>query len=110
MRKILFAVSFLAPVLVLAQRDSVLSQMYSWKKPVNEIQTAIFSTVLFEGSAHDMSFMQMTANILLPSSKKKTNLQVPGNEEHLLLVKTGTLSINISDSSWSIGAGSIALL
>jgi (S)-ureidoglycine aminohydrolase len=55
-----------------------------------------------------MKFLQMTANSILPV--KKNNLQVPDNEEHLILIKTGIMTIGLKDSSWSIGAGSIALL
>ena len=67
------------------------------------------TSVIFKGSAHDMKFLQMTANALLPA-KEKSKLQVPDNEEHLMLIKRGTLTISIKDSSWSIGSGSIALL
>ena len=43
-------------------------------------------------------------------AKNKLRLQVPDNEEHLLIIKTGILTIGIKDSIWSIGGGSIALL
>jgi len=83
--------------------------MYSWMKPAKKIHQIFLTTTLFEGSAHDMRFLRMTANALLPVSKKN-NIQVPDNEEHLMLIKKGTLTISLKDSSWSIGAGSIALL
>ncbi|HEV8514751.1 MAG TPA: cupin domain-containing protein, partial [Cyclobacteriaceae bacterium] len=73
------------------------------------IHESILTTSLFEGSSHDMSLLKMRANTLLPV-KKKNNLQVPNDEEHLILIKTGTLTIGLNDSSWSVGAGSIALL
>lgn len=56
-----------------------------------------------------MAYLQMSANAILPT-KKKTNLQVPRSEEHLLIIKSGNLAIGIKDSTWSIGGGSIALL
>jgi len=109
MRKVLLTVFFLSPFLIFAQSDSIQSRMYSWKKPLQKIHESILTTTLFEGSAHDMKFLQMTANTLLPAVKKN-NLQVPDDEEHLMLIKKGTLSIGIKDSSWLIGSGSIALL
>jgi len=109
MSKILLAIFLLFPLLILAQRDSISSGKYSWKRPVQKAQENIYTSVLFEGSAHDMKFLQMSANTLL-TSKEKSKLQVPGEEENLLLMKTGTLIISVKDSSWSIGAGSIALL
>jgi (S)-ureidoglycine aminohydrolase len=109
MKKILLAVFFLTPIFIFAQRDSISSGKYYWKRPVQKVQENILTSVLFEGSAHDMKFLQMTANTLL-LAKEKTQRQVPDGEEHLLLMKKGTLTIGIKDSSWSISAGSIALL
>ena len=43
---------------------------------------------------HDMEYLQMSANAITPA-KKKVSLQVPENEEHLLIVKTGTLTIGL---------------
>ncbi len=51
----------------------------------------------------------MSANAITPA-KKKVGLEAPDNEEHLLLVKTGILTIGFKDSIWSIGKGSVALL
>ncbi len=108
-RTLAVAIACFIPALAFAQLDSVSSGMYLWKKPAQEIHQNIFSSVLFEGSTRDMEFLQMTANTLL-SSDEKTALQVPDNEEHLLLVKSGLLTINLKESSWSLSSGSIALL
>ena len=56
-----------------------------------------------------MEYLQMSANAITPA-KKKVSLQIPDNEEHLLIVKTGILTIGFKDSTWSIGGGSVALL
>jgi len=76
---------------------------------MQRIHESILTTTLFKGSAHDMKFLQMIANSLLPT-KEKNKLHVPDQEEHLILIKSGTLMISLKDSSWAIGAGSIALL
>jgi (S)-ureidoglycine aminohydrolase len=102
----------LFPVLALAQQPTlpvVPSAMYTWQEPVKQSYKNILSVSLFEGSVHDMEYLQMTANKVLPA-KTKTALQVPATEEHLVLIKKGTLSISFNDSTWSIGDGSIALL
>lgn len=106
MKTILFIL--FAPFMVLAQ-DAVPSGMYSWKKPAGKLQDNVQSTILFEGRAHDLAYVQMSANAIV-HSLKKTSLQAPTQEEHLLIVKSGTLSVTLKDSSWSIGAGSIALM
>ena len=109
MKKILLTVILLVPVIALCQLAPVQSKMYSWKKPTDRIKQNMFSTTLLEGSVHDMEYLQMNA-VAVTSGKKKIDLQVPGNEEHLLLMKSGKLTIAVKDSTWNIGAGSIALL
>jgi (S)-ureidoglycine aminohydrolase len=93
----------------LGQHPIVLSQKYSWKKPARKIAQNLFSTTLFEGAVYDMEYLSMSANAVVPATKK-TTLTVPANEEHLLLIKSGKLTIGIKDSTWSVGGGSIALL
>ena len=100
---------FSIPFLGFAQLPVVPSKMYSWKEPTDKGKNNIVSAVLFEGSAYDMEYLQMSANAITPA-KKKVSLQVPDNEEHLLIVKTGILTIGFKDSTWSIGGGSVALL
>ncbi|MBD0364895.1 MAG: cupin domain-containing protein [Flavisolibacter sp.] len=99
----------LLPVFVIAQQDSILSGVYQWKEPKKQSQNANASAILFEGKAYDMEWLQMSANELYPS-KYNTKGVVPANEEHLIIIKSGNLSININNSAYSIGAGSVALL
>jgi len=107
--RIIVLCSLLLPLLVFAQKNSILSGVYSWKEPDQKVSKNNLSAVLLEGQAKDMEYLQMSANILLPA-KQKTRFQVPENDEHLLLIKSGRLTITLKDSSWSIGGGSIALL
>jgi len=85
------------------------SKSYSWKDPVQKSGKNLLSTVLFEGQGYDMEYLQLSACEVKPS-KKKTSLQVPGDEEHLIIVKSGPLNIYFNDSTWSLSPGSIALL
>jgi (S)-ureidoglycine aminohydrolase len=97
------------PTLTFGQYPKIEYKKYSWVKPKTQSHPGIFSAVIFEGSAYDMEFIQMTANAIVPSTER-TTLEVPKSEEHLLLVKDGTLAVGIGDSSWSLGGGSVALL
>ena len=108
MKKIVFLISFCSPLIIWGQADSMHSGIYSWKAPIREIQKNILTTTLFEGKVHDMEWLQMNANEIKTS--KKIKQQVPPNEEHLLIVKSGTITISLKDSTWTIGAGSLALL
>lgn len=96
-------------LLIFAQQDSIQSGKYSWIEPTASAEKNILSTILFQGKAVDMKFLQMSANALLPSTTKSA-LQVPQNEERLLLVKAGSIMVAIGDSTWKIGPGSVALL
>lgn len=88
------------------QLPIIASKKYSWVTPTIESQPNLRTAVIFEGSAHDMEYLQMSANELASN----TSMSVPNNEEHLLLVKEGTIGITIKDRTSSIGSGSIALL
>ena len=109
MKKIIFFSCILFPFAVVAQQGSVLSGKYSWKEPTGQKRKNIFSVALFEGKAHDMEWLQVSAVVIIPVLEKN-DMEVPVNEEHLLIIKSGTLTIIIKDSTYTIGAGSIALL
>jgi (S)-ureidoglycine aminohydrolase len=109
MKKTAILLLLLIPCFCNAQTSNIVSKKYSWKKPDKKSAQNVFTTVLLEGSAHDMEYLQMSANAVTPSNKV-TSLSVPNNEEHLLLMKAGKLTFSIRDSSWIIGGGSIALL
>lgn len=108
MKKSLLLLASLLPLLLMAQQDSLLSGVYTWQEPVGGDKN-ILTKVLFEGKVHDMQFLQMSANTVLPT-KKKFGYQPPINQEYLIIIKSGTLMIDIRDSSYTIGPGSIALL
>ena len=99
---------FFLPVVCFSQLPVIASKKYSWVTPIAEDQKTIMTSIIFEGSAHDMAFLQMSANAI--TSNKKSSLQVPDNEEHLILVKSGIIEIGIRDRKWSVSGGSIALL
>ena len=109
MKKNLLIIILLIPVLVIAQKDTIQSGIYSWQEPTKQSSKNIFSVSLFEGSVHDMEYLQMSANII-SFSKKKLTERVPADEEQLMIIKSGMLAITIKDSDWTIGPGSIALL
>ena len=106
--KKLLALLFILPVFVTAQKDSLLSGIYSWKQPApakNKMTTAI----VFEGMVHDFEWMQMSANTISAGLKKEDH-HVPANQEYLFFIKTGTLGISFHDTAYTIGTGSVALL
>jgi (S)-ureidoglycine aminohydrolase len=107
MASILIIILFL-PAICFSQLPAIASKKYSWITPTEPSQANLMSSVIFEGAAHDMEFLQMSANAF--ASKEGIAMQVPDNEEHLLLVKSGTIKIKITDRAQSIGPGSIALL
>lgn len=90
------------PGFVWAQQELIKAGTYQWPT----VSTG--SVKIFSGSANDLSFVEMSANALKAGQKVKS--KVPDNEEHLILIKSGTLSITIGDSLFSLGKGSIAMV
>jgi (S)-ureidoglycine aminohydrolase len=109
MKNIVLILIVTIPVLAFAQKGEVQTKMYSWKKPDTKVQENLYSTILFEGSTYDMEYLNMSANALLQANHKIA-LQVPSNEEHLLIIKKGTLNFSLKDSAWALGGASVALL
>ncbi len=111
MKRIVLLIFSLLPLLVAAQKDSLSSGVYYWKEPVNK-GSAPSAAILFEGSTHAMEWMQVSANTIQSSKNKKSNgfKDVPRNEEWFIIIKSGMMNISVSDSSYSISAGSLVLL
>ncbi len=109
MKKTVFLIICLAPLLVAAQNDSLISKVYEWKQPTGNINNKISSAVLFEGSGGDMQWIQMNA-VELGTSGSSNKFTVPANEEQLYIVKRGTLTVGTNDSTYSLIRGSIVLL
>lgn len=107
MNKFTVFLSFLLPLAAKAQTDSMQSGLYAWKEP--GAQKSISSAVLFEGKVQDMQWLQMSANKLTPS-KARNEKKIPADEEHLMIIKSGRLRLIVKDSTFTIGAGSVALL
>ncbi len=101
---------FLLPVFGLSQNlATVTSENYAWKDPDKKTGKNLLATTLFSGSNSDLAFLQMDACSLLPS-KKETSLQVPADEEYLLIIKSGTIKLSFPDTNEEIGRGSVSLL
>jgi (S)-ureidoglycine aminohydrolase len=109
MKKIIFLIIYLVPLLVAAQKDSLISEVYEWKHPTGNAHSKISSAVLFEGSTRDMKWLQMNTNELAGSGTVN-KMNVPANEEQLYIIKKGTLTVGIYDSIYSLVEESIVLL
>src|SRR5690606_4312137 len=96
------------PSLAGAQKG-ITSTKYVWEELRNEVAPGIHSTVLFEGQAYDLYFLQLNSTTFACYTPARS-FKVPAHEEHLILLKDGVLTISFSDSTWSIGKGSVALL
>ena len=115
MKHTLTTVLLIIPVLVFSQPASkkilpgIAPTKYAWATPLHKQEKNILATTIFEGSAHDMESLVVTA-CSISATKTRTALRVPDDEEYLFIVKSGNLMISFRDSSWSIGPGSVALL
>jgi (S)-ureidoglycine aminohydrolase len=108
MRKTYLNICLFFPLIFAINHEPITSRVYDWQQPA-KINKEVSSTVLFEGSAFDMEWLQMNANSLMPS-KKKVKITVPQNEEHLYIIKKGTLNVRLKDSSVLLPAGSVLVV
>jgi len=106
MKKLFAVLLFIFPLMLVAQEDSIAGKAYAYQKPTLS-KTDINSFVLFNGSTYDLAQAEMTSNII--DGNKKITLQ-NAVMECLLIVKSGTLVLNIKDSVFSLDKGSIALI
>jgi (S)-ureidoglycine aminohydrolase len=97
---------FLLPLCVQAQ-DLIKDGVYRWPS-INDPGKKNTSMIMLSGSAHDLSSIDVSAQLLAP--EKKGQIQVPNAEEHLLLVKSGTLTVSLNDTTYALDKGSIAMI
>jgi (S)-ureidoglycine aminohydrolase len=109
MKKISLNICFFIPFLFASHYGPVTPGVYDWKQPVKNTGANIRSSVLFEGTAFEMEWLQMSANAL-SASKKETKIILPQTEEYLYIVKKGTLDVRLKDSSSSLVPGSVLVL
>jgi (S)-ureidoglycine aminohydrolase len=90
----------------IAQKPIVKPGNYGW--PTANGTSKNSSIVMLSGSGTDLSNLEIMAEVLATGEKKK--VQLTNVEEHLVLVKSGVLTITIKDSTFSLVKGSIALI
>jgi (S)-ureidoglycine aminohydrolase len=109
MKKFYLNIIFLIPFLTAIHYEPVSSGVYDWKTPSKNVSKNISASVLFEGSAHEMEWLQMNANALAKSDKP-IKIEIPKNEEHLYIIRKGTIDVTLNNSSYSLAKGSILVL
>ncbi len=97
---------FLMLPLLVHEQESVKDGVYRWPSFHSHQKNATIT--MLTGTAYDLAFLEVSAQLLSPG--KKSKVQVPGSEEHLLFVKDGNLTIALKDSIFSLGKGSIAMI
>jgi len=103
MRKIILPALLSISMYSFAQDAVVNPGTYSWPSG-----SAGLSSTVISGSGHDLSKVVVTGNTL--ESRKKKKVKVPDQEEQLILVKSGVLTIILHDSTYSLSKGSIAMI
>jgi len=109
MKKKSLNICLILPILFFNHLNAVLPGVYHWKQPAKTGNNTVQSSVLFEGSAFEMEWLQMSASVLMKSGKS-IKITVPKNEEHLYIIKQGQLELIKGDSSFMLPKGSIAVL
>lgn len=96
------------PAFVFAQSDTIVSGVYKWKMPkANNV--AEKSNTIFEGSSHDFSWMQMSAQYLHPNGKE-IKIKIPKDEEMMLIVKSGAMKVELHNVVKTLILGSVVTI
>ncbi len=106
MNKVFIILFFTFPLVLAAQDDSIAGKVYTYKKPATSVNN-IASAILFKGSTYDLSSVEMSSNIIAGNTKMQFQHAA---KECLLIVKSGTLSLSMKDSLFSLYKGCIALI
>jgi (S)-ureidoglycine aminohydrolase len=94
------------PISILAQEHLISAGVYTW--PSFNGGKKNITIQMLSGSAHDLAYIDVSAHLL--RTGKKYPFQVESTEEHLLLIKSGTITITLKDSTFSLGKGSVAMM
>jgi len=103
----LIAILFLLPFIGFAQKDSIVSGAYNWQQPA-PMKNIITSISLVQGKAHDFEWLQLSASSLTGTKELKQSM--PPDQEQLLIVKSGSITIYFKDSFFILTPNSIAVL
>jgi len=100
MRNLLIIIlALVTPGLAMSQSNLIKGGVYKWPTKKG---------TMLSGSAFDLSKIEVSANNLASGKQQKT--QVPSNEEHLLLIKSGVLTITVKDSTYRLEKGSVVMI
>jgi len=105
--KKLLVILFVIPLIALGQKDTIPSGPYNWQQSAVK-KNSIASVVLLEGKAHDFEWMQLSANTLAGSNVIQQTM--PANQEQLIIIKSGAITIRFGDSSFTLTPNSVAVL
>ena len=103
----LITILFLLPFISFAQKDSIVSGAYNWQQPA-PIKNIITSISLVQGKAHDFEWVQLSASSLTGTKELKQSM--PADQEQLLIIRSGSITIHFKDSSFILTPNSIAVL
>ena len=87
------------------QMDELKDGVYRWPSDLEKLKKSFTSTLL-SGKAFDLAKLEVLALGLAPGKSVTFN----GDSEHVLFVKSGSLTIAMRDSSWSVGKGSVIVI
>lgn len=102
---LLLTLVFLNATSGIAQSDTIAHGVYHWPPSERGINT---SRIVFKGTTRDFSQIEMRAHVLAGNNHRK--FRVPGSEELLVLVISGTVQLHWKDSVSFLPGGSIALM
>lgn len=98
-----------ATSILMAQKDSLPSGVYSWSKASVKTDGKIERRQVLTGSTLDLSNLEIHTSMLLPGESNHPPKASPDAEE-LIIIKEGKVKATVEDSTKMLGPGGVILL
>src|SRR5690242_3148385 len=107
MKKILLIIALSGVTVARAQTDSIRGGVYAWKNVKVEKDSGRMRRQFIEGIAKVLPYLEIHATTLAPG--KAPHPPHNHDDEEMIIVKEGQLTVTIEGQSKELGPGSVAL-
>ena len=110
MKNIFIATFLMCSMVLFAQKDTLIGQVFSLKNLPQTVDSSRILTSILRGSAtNTLENLRIHYSTLKPKHKLRPS-HIQKNDEELIIVREGKLTVTINKKTKTIGAGSILLI
>jgi quercetin dioxygenase-like cupin family protein len=87
------------------ERDALKDAVYTWPTAMEKTKKS-FSSTMMAGKSFDLSRLEVVAMGI----EQKKSISLDADFEHVLFIKSGTVTVLMRDSSWTVSKGSVVVI